>query len=227
MTDVIARIKIKNKNYEILVNVDKALQLKHGKPVEISNVLSFDKIFYDSKKGLHASSSDLEAAFGTTDTAAIAEKIVKQGEIQVPKEYKDKERDDKKKQIVDFLSRNAVDPRTNSPHTADRISRTIDEAGVNIDQRPMEQQILGVLEKIKTLLPIKIKTKKLKLRIPAEYTGRVYGIITEYKESEEWLSNGELVAVINLPVGLQESFYDKLNSITHGSAISQELKEAQ
>ncbi|OGJ22115.1 hypothetical protein A3K73_07555, partial [Candidatus Pacearchaeota archaeon RBG_13_36_9] len=207
-------------------NVDKALQLKQGKPVNINNVLSFDKVFYDSKKGLHASSADLESAFGTSNTAAIAEKIIKQGEIQVPKEYKDKEREDKKKQIIDFLSRNAVDPRTNSPHTADRISRTIDEAGVNIDNKPMEQQISGVIDKIKPILPIKIRTKKLKLRIPAEHTGRVYGIVTEYKESEEWLSNGELVVVINIPVGLQESFYDKLNSITHGSAISQEIKEA-
>jgi len=226
MTDVIARIRIKGKDYEVLVNLDKALQLKQGKPISISEVLSFDKIFYDSKKGLHASGADLEAAFGTSNVAEVAEKIIKRGEIQVPKEYKDKEREDKKKQIVDFLSRNSVDPRTNAPHTADRISRVMEEAGVNIDNRPMEQQIFGVIDKIKPLLPIKIKTKKLKLRIPAEHTGRVYGIITEYKESEEWLSNGELVVIINLPVGLQESFYDKLNSITHGSAISQELKEA-
>ncbi len=226
MTDVIARIRIKSKDYEVLVNLDKALELKQGKPADINSILSFDKVFYDAKKGLHASSADLEAAFGTSNVAEVAEKIIKRGEIQVPKEYKDKERGDKKKQIVDFLARNAIDPRTNSPHTADRISRTIDETGVNIDNRPMEQQILGVIEKIKPALPIKIKTKKLKIRIPAEHTGRTYGIVTEYKESEEWLSNGELVVVINLPVGLQESFYDKLNSITHGSAITQELKEA-
>jgi len=140
-------------------------------------------------------------------------------------EYKDKEREGKKKQIIDFLARHSVDPRTDSPHTAERIASAIDEAGVNIENKPVEQQISKVIEKIKPVLPIKIKTKKLKIRIPAEHTGRVYGLITEYKESENWLSNGELEATINLPVGLQEGFYDKLNSITHGSAITQEIKE--
>jgi len=76
MTDVIARIKIKGKNYETLVDVDKALQLKQGKPVSISNVLPINQIFYDSKKGLRASESDLKLAFGTSDVNAIAEKII-------------------------------------------------------------------------------------------------------------------------------------------------------
>lgn len=224
MTDVIARIKIKGKNYEILVDVEKALQLKKGAG-SIENVLAIDKIFYDSKKGLNVSDKDLEGAFGTSDIKKIAEKIIRQGEIQVPKEFKDKERENKKKQIVDFLARYAIDPRTNMPHTAERMSSAVDEAGINIDNRPAEQQITDVIEKIKKVLPIKIKTKKLRLRIPAEHTGRVYGLISDYKESENWLTNGDLECVINLPIGLQDDFYDKLNSITHGSTISQEMKE--
>lgn len=224
MTNVIARIKIKGKNYEILVDVEKALQLKKGAG-NIENALAIEKIFYDSKKGLNVSDKDLEGAFGTSDIKKIAEKIVKQGEIQVPKEYKDKERENKKKQIVDFLARYAIDPRTNMPHTAERMSSAVDEAGINIDNRPAEQQITDIIEKIKKVLPIKIKTKKLRLRIPAEHTGRVYGLVSDYKESENWLANGDLECVINLPVGLQDDFYDKLNAITHGSAMSQEMKE--
>ena len=225
MTDVIARIKIKGKNYETLVDVDKALQLKQGKPVSISNVLPINQIFYDSKKGLRASESDLKLAFGTSDVNAVAEKIIRQGEVQVPKEYRDTERENKRKQIIDFLSKYVIDPRTEKPHTAERISAAIEEAGVNIDNRPIEQQITKVIEKIRVILPIKIQTKKLKIHIPTVHTGKVYGIISEYKESENWLSNGDLECIINLPVGLQEDFYDKLNAVTHGSAITQELKE--
>jgi len=224
MTNVIARIKIKGKNYEILVDVEKALQLKKGAG-NIENVLAIEKIFYDSKKGLNVSDKDLEGAFGTSDIKKIAEKIIKQGEVQIPKEYKDKERENKKKQIVDFLARYAIDPRTNMPHTAERMSSAVDEVGINIDNRPAEQQITDIIEKIKKVLPIKIKTKKLRLRIPAEHTGRVYGLISDYKESENWLSNGDLECVINLPIGLQDDFYDKLNAITHGSVITQEMKE--
>lgn len=225
MTDTIARIKIKGKNYETFVDLDKALQLKQGKPVSIDNIMVVDKIFYDSKKGLHVSSGDLKNAFGTDSVGVIVEKMIKQGEIQVPKEHKDKERENKKKQIIDFLSRYAFDPRTDKPHTPERISNAIEEAGINIDNKPVEQQISKIIEKIKEILPIKIQSKKLKLKIPPVYTGRVYGLVQEYKEKEEWLSNGSLNIVINLPLGLQEEFYDKLNAITHGSVVSEEIKE--
>ena len=125
MSNIIARIKIKGKNYEILVDTDKAIQLKQGKPVSIENVLAFNHVFYDSKKGLKAADADLKEAFGISDVNKIAEKIIKQGELQVPKEYKDKEREDKKKQIIDFLSKYAIDPRTGNPHTPERITAII------------------------------------------------------------------------------------------------------
>ena len=57
------------------------------------------------------------------------------------------------------------------------------------------------------------------------HTGKVYGIINEFKDKEEWLGNGDLKVTVNLPVGLQSEFYDKLNSITHGSALTEEVKE--
>lgn len=227
MVNVIARIKVKGKNYEILVDVDKALQLKKGGAVDINEVIATDNIFYDSKKGLHASDSDLQEAFKTSDVREVAKKIVKNGEVQIPKEQRDKERGDKKKQIVDFLARQAVDPRTSTPHTAERIASAMDESGISIDNKPIEQQIPRVIEKIKTVLPIKIQTKKLKLRISSEHTGRVYGLIQEYKESEKWLSNGDLECIVSIPVGLQDDFYDKLNAVTHGSALSEEIKEEE
>lgn len=224
MTDVIAKVRIKGKNYETLVDLDKALKVKKGE-LSVEGVMVMDRIFHDSKKGLHAGEDDLKEAFETTNILEVVEKIIKKGEIQVPKEHRDKEREDKKKQIVDFLSRQAMDPRTDAPHTADRISAAIDEAGVSIDNKPIEQQITKIIEQIKKVLPIKIQTKKLKLKIPAEHTGRVYGLVNEHKESENWLSNGDLEIIINLPSGLQDDFYDKLNSFTHGSVLSEEIKE--
>ena len=113
--------------------------MKQGKTIDVSEVVESKGIFHDSKKGLHVSDSDLKEAFKTTDTIAVAEKIIKSGEIQIPKERRDQERENRKKQIVDFLSRHALDPRTSSPHTAERISSAIDEAGISIDNKPVEQ----------------------------------------------------------------------------------------
>jgi len=63
------------------------------------------------------------------------------------------------------------------------------------------------------------------LIIPAQYTGQVYGLFKDYKESEDWLPNGSLQVIINMPAGMQIDFYEKLNSITHGAVHSEELPE--
>lgn len=225
MTNVLSRIKTAGKNFEILVDVDKAVEYRKTGKGSIGDILAIDSVFTDSKKGMHASEKDLQEAFKTNDINIIADKIIKNGEIQLPTEYKEKQREGKEKQIIDFLVRNAVDPRTDRPYTSERIERSLDEAGVNITNKPIESQINEIVDKLRPIIPIKIETKKLLITVPAQYTGQAYGLLQTYKESEEWLSNGDLKCRVNVPVGFQMEFYDKLNSITHGAAISEEIKE--
>jgi len=225
MTNVEARLRVKGKEFQVLVDVDKALQLKKGSDIVIDNVLAVDDIFYDVKKGLKASSSDLEEYFNTSDIKEVAKRIIEQGEVVLPSEYKKKELEEKERQVIDFLARNAVDPSSGMPHSEKRIKEAIEQVGMKIENKPIEQQIPRIISKLKEVIPIKLETKKLKIIIPAVHTGKVYGLLQEYKEKEEWLGNGDLSCIINLPAGLQMEFYDKLNAITHGSAIVEEIKE--
>lgn len=226
MGNVIARNRVKGKTFEILVDVDKAMKFKKGEGnFNIGEVIAIDSIFLDAKKGDHAGEKDLKESFGTSDVNAVAEKIIKSGEIEVPQEYREKQRSEKLKQAIDFIVRNAVDPRTGRPYTAERIEKSMDEAGVNLQNKPIEMQIKDIVEKLSSIIPIKIETKKVLITIPSRYTGQVYGLIQHYKESEEWLSNGDLKCMLNIPAGAQIDFYDKLNSMTHGSVISEEQKE--
>lgn len=221
MTQTIARIKKVGKHFEIVVDLDEALKFKKG---EISSIeAQGDKIFIDSKKGMIASSSDLEEAFGTTDVSAIVEKIIKNGEVLVAQEYRDEEKENKFKQIVDFLASNAIDPQTGNPHTPERIRTALESC--NVRNIPIENQIKDILEQISKVLPIKIETKKIKIIVPAMHTGKVYGIINQYKEEEKWLNDGSLEVIVNVPVGMIIDFYDKLNAVTHGSALTEEIKE--
>lgn len=224
MVNVAAKLTIKGKNFEILVDAEKAVQLRQGKPVSTSNVLATETVFHDIKKGIRVSEADLKTAFGTNDIKVIAEKIIKSGEINVPAEFREKEKDDKAKQVVDFLARNTSDPATNKPHTPERIKSALKEAGINIDNRPVTEQIGNIIDKLRVVLPLRIETKKLSIKVPAVHTGRAYGLLKEYKEKEEWLNNGDLAVIVNLPSGMQMEFYDKLNAITHGSAIVEEIK---
>ena len=224
MTQTTARIKQHGKPFEIIVDLDRALKFKRGQSSS-TDFLEADAIFTDSKRGLHAAEKDLIEAFGTNDVGAITSKIVKNGEILLTQEHRDDEREKKIKQIIDFLSANASDPKTGMPHTPERIKNALEQAQVNIKNVPIESQIRDIIEKISHILPVSLKTKRIKILVPAIHTGRAYGIFSQYKENENWLSNGDLEVIVNVPSGLLIDFYEKLNSVTHGSAVTEEIKE--
>jgi ribosome maturation protein SDO1 len=222
MTNTVARIKQGGKHFEIIVDLDKALQFK--KDGSAQDFLEADKIFTNSKKGFAASESDLSEAFGTNDSQEIAEKIVKSGEVLVGQEHRNEEQEKKYKQVVDFLSNNATDPQ-GSPISGERIKSALEESNVNIKNTAIEDQIQDIVSELSKVIPIKIETKKVKLTIPAVHTGKIYGLINQYKDKEDWLSNGDLEVNVNVPAGTIMDFYDKLNSLTQGSVLTEEIKE--
>jgi len=224
MSNTLVKIKVANKPFEIMVDLEKALKLRKGEPVNIQQALLVNEIYVNHKTGSKAASADLMTCFGTTDVLAVADRIIKKGDIQLPQEYRDDQQEAKRKKAIDWFVRNAVDARNGRPFTPQMIESAIKQAGVNITNVPIEQQIADITGKLQILLPLKIETKKIAITLPAVYTGKAYGIFNEYKEKEEWLSNGDLKVIINIPVGLQLDFYDKLNAITHGAALSEEIK---
>src|SRR3989338_5763198 len=223
MAKVVARIKVKGKHYEIHVDLDEALKVKAGKG-DIMAALDVRQIYSDIKKGVIASGKDLMDAFGTSEVIEIARTIIVSGEVQKTQEFRDSEKEAKVKQVINLVVKNAVD-QNGRPYTEERIRRASEEVHFNFDNRPAEQQLTELIHKLKDVIPIKIETKRIKLTIPAQYSGQVYGMFKDYKLSEEWLSDGRLQAILNIPAGLPLEFYDKLNSITHGAVQSEELKE--
>lgn len=223
MTNTLARIKRNGKNFEVMVNMESALKFKKGDGdfVEVQG----DKIFYDLKKGNVASSSDLEEAFKTTNTDEIVKIIVKGGEVQTTQEHRDAEQEKRFRQVIDFLANNAIDPQTKNPITAERIKSALEQSNVNVKNVPVENQIKDILQEISKIIPIKLDTKKAKIVVPAIHTGKAYGILAQYKETESWLDNGDLEVIVSVPAGMIIDFYEKLNNVTHGSCITEEIKE--
>jgi len=223
MTNTLARIKKAGKNFEILVDLDDALKFKRD---EISSIeAGGDRIFTDSKKGQVASDSDLQAAFGTNDINEIIKSIIKNGEVQLTQEHRDEAKERKFKQVVDFLVTNAIDPQSGHPHTPERIKSALEQAHVNIKDSAVDKQIKEIIEQISKIIPIKIEVKTVKITVPAMHTGQAYGVITQYKKEEKWLDNGDLEVIVEVPAGIVIDFYDKLNSVTHGSALTEEVRE--
>jgi ribosome maturation protein SDO1 len=225
MTDTVAKLKVGKLNFETMVNLENAMKLKKGEAISITEVIRDNFVYTDLKKGMKAGKPELELSFGTTDLNACVERIVKKGELEVTQEFRDEALENRRKQVIDFLSKNALNAQTNRPFTPDLLESAMKQAGVKIENQPVDRQLKSIIETLKKVLPIKIETKKIKIKIPAEFTGRTYGLVQEYKEKEDWLSDGSLEVILNIPVGMQSDFYDRLNSITHGATITSEIKE--
>ncbi len=223
MPQTTARITKEGKHYEVLVDLDEALKFKKEQG-SINNAGLTEQIFHNLKNGEKASEDELEADFGTSDVIEVSKKIIKQGEIVLPQEYVKKQQEQKYKQVVDYLTKNAVSPE-GKPYTPDRIIKALEEANVNIQNKPISQQVNEILEQLQKILPIKTEVKKIKITIPAQHTGKAYGLINQYKEKEEWKNNGDLDVIVSVPAGIVMDFYDDLNSMTQGSAITEEMKE--
>jgi ribosome maturation protein SDO1 len=218
---VIARLNTNGQDFEILVDCNNAIALKNGKSVDMKEVLAAEKIFSDAKKGLKASEIVMRKIFETADPLEIAKKIIKDGEIQLTAEYRESLRDTKRKQITNLIQRNGVDPRTHIPHPLTRIQNALEEAKFHVDEfEPIEKQLQIAIKKLKPILPIRFEIKELMVKIGPLYAAKSYNIIKKFGQivKEEWRNNGYYVAIVEMPGGLEQEFYDKLNDVCHGEA---------
>jgi ribosome maturation protein SDO1 len=224
---VIARLKTHGQDFEVLVDCNNALALREGKNIDMKDVLAAEKVFTDSKKGLEASEHAMQQIFQTADALEVAKQIIKKGEIQLTADYRNQLRENKRKQIISIIHRNGVDPKTHVPHPVTRIENAFEEAKFHVDEfLPVEQQVRDALKKLMSILPIKFEVKELAVKIGPEYAGKAYATVKNYGTilREEWQNNGDWVGVIEMPGGLEEEFYEKLNGICHGEAEVKVLK---
>jgi ribosome maturation protein SDO1 len=222
-----ARITKSGEKFEILVKPEPALDYKMGKPTPISQMLVIDEIYADASKGTHASDEKLQKAFGTTDPLLVAEDIMKHGELQLTTEQRRQLVDDKRKQIVAFVSRNCIDPRTGTPHPPLRIEQAFNQIRLVVDPfKPAEEQAKAVIEELRTLIPIKIDKMKVVVKIFPEHAAKAYGSIKGFGTitKEEWQKDGSLVALVEMPAGLYGSFIDRLGKLTQGTVQTKVLK---
>ncbi len=222
MTQTEARVTKKGKKYEILVDLEEALKIRDGKSTNIGTAVLTGAVFHNLKSGEQVSVDDLEIDFGTSNFEEVCTRIITHGEIVLPTEYLKKMQDGKYKQVVDFLSKNAISPQ-GLPYTPDRIMSALKEANVHVKNEAMDKQISGIIEQIQRILPMKIEVKKVRITIPAQYTGKAYGVVSDYKQEEEWMSNGDLRIIVGVPAGLIMDFFDKLNGVTHGAALTENI----
>ncbi len=230
MTDVdeakIVKLRTHGQVFEILADSAKALSLKSGNAVDIRDILAVQKVFTDAKKGMEASPNALRSIFKSDDPLEVAKEIIQKGEIPLTAEYKQGMRDQKKRQIVNIIHRNAVDPQTHAPHPPQRIEAALEEAKFHVDEvKDVNKQVEEALKALRPILPIKFEIKEIAAKVPPDYAAKSYSVLNSFgkKIKEDWQSDGSLVVVLEMPGGLEEDFHNKLNALCHGEVETKVL----
>jgi ribosome maturation protein SDO1 len=217
----VARISRDEEHFEILVKPQHALDYRMGKKAPISEILAIDTIFTDANKGTKASEEKLKKAFGTLDALAIAETILTRGQLQLTTDQRRQLTEAKRKQVVAFISRNCVDPKTNMPHPPTRIEQAMEKVHYPIDPfKEAEEQAKEIIKLLRPILPIKMENVNVEIRIPTEHAARAYGAIKGYGtlKKDEWRADGSWHGVIEMPAGAYAPLLEKLGEMTRGTA---------
>lgn len=217
---LIARYESKGHRFEVLIDQKLVDLVKTGKNVNISDYMAADVVFKDSNKGDRASDEVIKEVFGTEDFTTVVSEIVKKGQVQLTTDQRRRILEDKRKQIVEIISRESMNPQSGTPHPPQRIEKAMEEARVRIDPfKSAEEQVNEVLKAIRVILPIRFEHVKMEIDVPGTEYGKIYAELTRLGQilKEDWKNNGNYSAIVEIPAGVQDQLYDFLNKRTKGN----------
>ena len=211
---VIARYEKYGMRFEILVDPNLVESWKDGNTdISLDKIAAIDEVFIDSRAGERPTSSDLDKAFQTSNFNEIAFKILSDGEIQLTSSQRKKMTESKKRQIIQHIQSNAIDPKTKTPHPLTRIEIALDQTRFSIDPfKNIDIQIKEVIKLLKPLIPLSFENSRLAFRISGKNYGSVFKILSKYKEKDDWLENGDWACIIDIPAGLKGEIISKVMS---------------
>ncbi|MBN2067718.1 MAG: ribosome assembly factor SBDS [Candidatus Diapherotrites archaeon] len=223
---VTARLQSHGEKFEILVDPDLALKLKKGEKVNFDSLLAVGTVFKDAAKGEAQSPEAMNKAFGSADVAVAASKIVMQGTVHLTTEQRRAMKEAREKELIEFISRNAVNPQTKAPHPPKRIENALAEAKVRIDEsKSIEEQLPSILKELKKAIPISMEQLQIAVKVGPEHSGRASSVLHRFKVvKEQWQNDGSVISVIELPAGMRQDFLNELNNVCHGSCETKILQ---
>ncbi len=224
----VARMSRGGEKFELIIDPDKAVAYRNSEGGDVRSSLKYEKVFSDAKRGLPASVDSLKKAFETSDILKVADFIIRHGEVQLSAHYRDSLREAKRKQLIEIIHRNAIDPRTKLPHPLQRIENAFDVAKVKIDDgKKAEDQLEDVMKALRPVMPISFETRKLQLVVPSAYASKANQLIKGFGRvvDTKWHSDGTLLAFVEIPAGLQQDMIDRLNKLAHGDIDVKVLEE--
>ena len=202
---VLARMEKGGKRYEIMVDPELVDDWRNDpESVELGDLLAIEDVFHNARDGERPTSDAIDSTFGSQDLMVITKTILEKGSIQLTTNQRKEIVDTKRQAIIHHVASNAVDPKTKLPHPHQRIELALDESRYAVDPfKSVDSQIKEVLDILRPLIPLSFETCRLAFRVTGKSYGSVSQLLREYKQKEEWLSNGDWACVVEIPAAMK------------------------
>ncbi|GAA5262915.1 ribosome assembly factor SBDS [Methanocalculus sp. MC3] len=220
---VVARLESHGERFEILVDPDLAQKIREGEEIEIEDVVAAGFVYENAAHAERVADENLTKVFKTTDFETVARAIIEKGEIHLTSEQRKARSEEKKRQVITYIARNAINPQTDLPHPAHRIELALEEIRINFDPfKSVDALVKETVKALRPILPIKFAEKRFAVKIPPDYAARGYGEIAGAAmvtmEREEWQADGSWICIAKIPAGMQEEFFSLVNRVSKGDA---------
>ena len=227
---VTARLESHGARFEVLVDPDAALAIKRGEfDGDLEEVIAAEDVFENASRGDRPTESDVEDVFDTTEPLQIIPEVIQRGEIQITAEQRREMQERKRRQLINRIARNAINPQMDdAPHPPDRIESALEQTDFRIDpMQPVEPQVDDALDALRPVIPIRFEEVTMAVQIPAEHAGSAQAQIRSFGdlEREEWQADGSWIGVLTFPAGMRNDFYEVVNEHSSGEADTRLVRD--
>jgi len=184
----VVEMKVNGKRFEILTNRDKVTQYRSQK-CQFHDVLAAEIIFQDASKGTTVSEEAAKSAFNMEDLNAILKHMVEEGNLKLSSAERKALVEQKKNEVIYYITKNYVDPKGGRPHPRVRIENAFTEMKIRIDpDGSAESQGEAAVKKMRgPILFGRAAQLTGTVMIKHQYYGKVSHILGAYKfEKESW-----------------------------------------
>jgi len=218
---IVARLETHGETFEILLDPIVMNYIKQGKEVNLLDYMAVEDVFNNASKGTRPAEEKVKEAFGTTEISEVAAKIIAKGEVQVTAEQRKEMQEVKRRQIIAYISANAINPQTKLPHPPTRIELALEEAKFRVDPfKSVDKQVEEAMHLLRPIIPIRFEKSKVAVKLRGEDYPKCYSDLSEFGlvEREEWQNDGSWIGLMEIPAGLFNDLKARLNSRTKGRA---------
>jgi len=153
---VLCRLKKGGAHFEVLCHAAQIERFREGSIASRDDVLMSPELFKDAKRGERPSAEDISSAFGDADASKAIDEVLLKGDFQLSTAERKKKTEDKRAEIVTFITSNYIEPHTEKPIPRTRIENSMEQMkGFKIDPfRSAATQAEEISKKLKDMFPL-------------------------------------------------------------------------